>query len=71
MITIATSIENDTVDLVIYRELGFVDDNMLSETLKLNPEVSDYGAVLPAGVEIHLPQPPTPTDVIETVHLWG
>lgn len=71
MTTLATSLENDTIDLIIYRELGFVDDDMLSRTMALNPEVAEYGATLPAGVEIHLPEPPTPSDIVETIKLWG
>ena len=64
-----TSIDGDTLDQIIYRALGRVNEQLLDETYALNPELSEYGPVLPEGVVVLLP--PAPTAIaVPTIHLW-
>ena len=65
-----TTLDGDTLDQVIYRALGRVDESLLEQTYLLNPELSEYGPVLPEGVIVKLPDSPAET-VTPTIHLWN
>lgn len=64
-----TTLAGETLDFVIFRTLGRVDETLLNQTYDLNPELAEYGTVLPAGVVVKLPQQPT-TQETPTLHLW-
>ena len=63
------TIEGDTIDYVLFRVFGRVDESLLEQTLALNPELSEYGPTLPAGVTVKIPEVPATTEA-PTVHLW-
>ena len=50
------SIAGDSVNLLLFRELGRCDD-VAEETLwRVNPDLAEYGPVLPAGVGVIVPE---------------
>ena len=51
--------QRDTLDLVVFRTIGVVNEGLLEETHELNPAVSNYGATLPYGIEVIVPDAPT------------
>ena len=61
------SIAGDSVNLLLYRELDRCDDAAEEALWRLNPELAEHAAVLPAGVWIVLPEvdskPVSPTPV--------
>ena len=69
METETTTLDGETLDLVIFRIHGRVDEALLSATYNLNPELAEYGPVLPAGVVIKIP-PIEESVEIPTVKLW-
>ncbi len=48
--------DGDTVGLITYRFLSRDDDEVEEAVYRLNPNLTNYGAVLPAGVVITLPE---------------
>ena len=50
------TIENDTLDLVIFRAFGRVDSQLLSIVYGLNPELVGVGPILPPRTEVKLPE---------------
>ncbi|SEI12703.1 tail protein X [Pseudomonas asplenii] len=52
----ARSMAGDSVNLLLYRELGRCDDVVEEALWRLNPRLAEYGAVLPAGVWVILPE---------------
>ena len=71
MTTYVTS-DGDVLDAVIAAHYGPRPDalgEVLQAVLDANPGLAERGAVLPAGVEIALPQLPGPPS-IPTVRLW-
>jgi len=50
------SIAGDSVNLLLYRELGRCDDAAEETLWRLNPELAEYGPVLPAGVWVIVPE---------------
>lgn len=65
-----TTLDGDTLDQVIYRALGRVDESLLEQTYLLNQELAEFGPVLPEGVIVKLPDTPS-TTVTPTIHLWN
>lgn len=64
------SIAGDSVNLLLYRELGCCDD-MAEETLwRLNPTLAEYGAVLPAGVWVIVPEMTARVPAVRPVSAW-
>ena len=63
------TIEGDTIDYLIFRAFGRVDEKLLDDTYELNPELSEYGTTLPAGVQVKLPDTPASIEN-PTIHLW-
>lgn len=70
--TVVTSIEGDTVDLVCWRELGRTAE-VVEETLERNPGLAARGAILPTGTPIELPQPAAAPEANtrDIVQLWS
>jgi phage tail protein X len=50
------SIAGDSVNLLLYRELGRCDDAAEEMLWLLNPTLAEQGAVLPAGVSVIVPE---------------
>ena len=66
----AQTIEGDTIDYLLFRVFGRVDEALLEQTFELNVELSEYGPTLPAGVTVKLPEVPATTEAA-TIHLWS
>lgn len=64
-----TTQAGDTVDLICWRHRGQT-AAITEQTLALNPGLAAHGPVLPAGVAITLPDPPTAHPRRPTVKLW-
>ncbi|AUG06179.1 tail protein X [Pseudomonas sp. S09G 359] len=64
------SIAGDSVNLLLYRELGRCDD-VAEETLwRLNPTLAEYGPVLPAGVWVVVPEMQSRPSAVTPVLAW-
>lgn len=64
------SIAGDSVNLLLYRELGRCDD-VAEETLwRLNPDLAEYTPVLPAGVWVIVPEMQARPAVLRPVLAW-
>lgn len=63
------TLEGETLDAVLYRVYGYVNESLLDQVSKLNQELSEYGAVFPLGVTIKLPEKPA-SAAVPTIHLW-
>lgn len=50
------TIAGDTVNLLLYRELGRSDDEAEEALWALNPELVDLGVSLPSGVLVTIPE---------------
>lgn len=50
------SIAGDSVNLLLYRELGRCDDAAEETLWRLNPGLAEFGPVLPAGVWVIVPE---------------
>lgn len=50
------SIAGDSVNLLLYRELGRCDDAAEETLWRLNPGLTEFGPVLPAGVWVIVPE---------------
>nr|WP_275447108.1 tail protein X [Pseudoalteromonas sp. Of7M-16] len=55
LVTVIRSRDGDTVAIVLFQALGRADDDAEEALYELNPGLEQYGPILPAGVEIHLP----------------
>ncbi|WP_349357170.1 tail protein X [Vibrio parahaemolyticus] len=55
------------IDAICWRHYGR--ENAVTEVLKANPGLADRGAVLPSGIQITLPDLPTPV-AKESASLW-
>ena len=64
-----TTQQGETIDFVIFRSLGRLDEELLDQVHQLNPELSEFGTALPEGLVVKLPDPPASTE-IPTLHLW-
>lgn len=62
--------EGDTVDLIAWRYYGRQDSRVTEQVLDANPHLADYGALLPGGLSITLPDIATPGEQAATVKLW-
>ncbi|PZU93134.1 MAG: phage tail protein [Chelatococcus sp.] len=61
-----------TLDLVIWQAFGRQDEQLVEQTLALNPGLAAAGTVLPVGLEIMLPEPPAQRRrVRDTIRLWS
>lgn len=56
MATLYTTVNGEMVDAIAYNFYGRYENGMTELILNTNPHLADYGAVLPAGVLIVLPE---------------
>lgn len=56
MATSYTTLNGEILDGIAYKFYGRYEDGMVELILNTNPHLADYGAVLPAGVVIVLPE---------------
>ena len=61
--------EGDVVDWVVWNYYGSQSDRLVERVLEANPGLADYGAVMPGGVKITLPDFPNPK-TSTGVRLW-
>ncbi|NVZ49443.1 tail protein X [Pseudomonas sp. B6002] len=66
----ARSIAGDSVNLLLYRELGRCDDTAEELLWRLNPDLAEQGPVLPAGVWISVPEVPPQPAAARPVTAW-
>ena len=64
------SVAGDSVNLLLYRELGRCDDAAEEVLWRLNPELAEQGAVLPAGVNVIVPELETQPTANQPVSAW-
>ena len=64
------SIAGDSVNLLLYRELGRCDDAAEETLWRLNPTLAEYGPVLPAGVWVIVPEIQAQTVAVRPVLAW-
>ncbi|KTC20292.1 phage tail protein [Pseudomonas marginalis ICMP 9505] len=64
------SIAGDSVNLLLYRELGRCDDAAEEALWRLNPALAEQGAVLPAGVTVLVPELDTQPLTNRPVSAW-
>lgn len=64
--------QGDMVDAIAYRAYGSEHNGTTEAILAANPGLADRGPVLPANVEIVLPDIPAPqVKRIATIDLWS
>lgn len=66
------ALQGDTVDLLCWRHLGRT-AGVFEQTLQLNHGLASYGAVIPEGLAVTLPDLPTSTATNQadtTIKLW-
>ena len=56
MATLYTTVNGEMVDAIAYNFYGRYENGMIELILNTNPHLADYGAILPAGVLIVLPE---------------
>ncbi|MGY2289121.1 tail protein X [Pseudomonas sp. SDO528_S397] len=64
------SIAGDSVNLLLYRELGRCDDAALELLWRVNPGLAEYGPVLPADVWVVVPEVASRPAVARPVLAW-
>lgn len=67
---IYTTRKGDVLDDVVARYYGDTDNRIVETVLEANRGLADYGPVIPAGVDIELPDRPT-TAKTELTRLWS
>ena len=64
------SIAGDSVNLLLYRELGRCDDGAEETLWRLNPTLAEYGPALPAGVWVIVPEMQARPVAVRPVLAW-
>ena len=64
------SIAGDSVNLLLYRELGRCDDAAEETLWRLNPALAEYGPALPAGVWVIVPEMQARPVAVRPVLAW-
>ncbi|WP_248749951.1 tail protein X [Pseudomonas sp. MWU15-20650] len=64
------SIAGDSVNLLLYRELGRSDDAAEERLWRLNPGLAEHGPVLPAGVWVIVPELESRPAALRPVSAW-
>ena len=64
------SVAGDSVNLLLYRELGRCDDPVEEALWQLNPALAEQGPVLPAGGWVVLPEIDSQPVVTTPVSAW-
>ena len=62
--------DGDVLDQIIWRQYGVVNSAMVLQVFDANPSLSNLDAVLPAGIEILLPDIQQPAAETTSVSLW-
>lgn len=60
----------DCIDQICHDFYGSERGGTVEAVIEANTGLAAYGAKLPAGLVITLPDLPTPADVIEPIQLW-
>lgn len=60
----------EPLDLLVWRHFRRTTGGLVEATLALNPFLREYGAVLPSGLMIALPDPPAATLPPAVIKLW-
>ncbi|WP_027858378.1 tail protein X [Marinobacterium jannaschii] len=63
------TVHGDTVDGVLWRELGRNDEQVVAAFWELNPDAAEHGPIFPAGIALTLPEKPS-RPVAEVVRVW-
>jgi phage tail protein X len=66
--TTYTTQQGDTIDAIAWAECG--DDGYALDLLRANPGLADRGPILPAGIEVRLPDRVT-APAVSQIRLWG
>lgn len=66
MATIYRTSDADVLDRICYQYYGT--EGMTAEVLSANPNLAEYGAILPSGIEITMPELVIRADAV--VSLW-
>ena len=61
--------QGDTVDALCFRYLGRT-QGVVETTLEMNAGPADYGPVLPHGLAVDLPDPPSDQTTLQLVNLF-
>ena len=67
---IYTTRQNDLLDDVVFRFYGDTDNGIVETVLEANRGLADHGPILPAGIDIELPDRPT-TAKTPLKRLWS
>lgn len=63
------AVHNDTVDLLCWRHYGRT-VGVTEAVLGANPGLADYGAILPQGLIVRMPEDQTIAPQRQMVNLW-
>ena len=63
------ALQYDTVDAICWREYGR-SSGVVEMVLEANPRLAEFGAFLPMGTEVILPDIETPQQIKQTIQLW-
>lgn len=61
--------QNDTLDLVCWRHYKKSISGIIEQVLRLNPHLAEFGAILPYGCQVILPDE-IPQTTQDKVMLW-
>ncbi|VVO23579.1 hypothetical protein PS712_04433 [Pseudomonas fluorescens] len=64
------SVAGDSVNLLLYRELGRSDDSAEEALWRLNPTLAEPGPVLPSGIWVVLPELESKPVLATPVSAW-
>lgn len=64
------SIAGDTVNVLLYRTLGRSDDEAEEALWAINPGLAEFGTVLPAGVQVVIPEIADKPAASRAVSVW-
>lgn len=62
------TVDRDMLDALCWKHYGR--ENAVTVVLEANPGLAEYGEVLPAGVEILLPELPAAAPAPQPIRLW-
>lgn len=68
-VTMVRSLQGDTLSAIVWRYIGRSSGNV-EAVLDANPELANLPPVLPAGVQIRIPQLTTTTTAPAALRLW-
>ena len=71
MSQIYRTIQGDTVDRIAWKQYGNQNPGTVEEELRLNPALSDYDDILPAGLLVVLPEKTVESRPVKSVNLWN